>query len=201
MIQVHLYPRHWPQYQPMRQWQWCWYLKGHQWLQETSINAYKAMKKALLTDLTKEHWTWYIQKGMAFFGKLGQDLVWILMKNTPEIKKRRNPKGLTCCVAGMGKLKGNGCVEWGTVQGWSSRAPLQEGVRWRMGFACRHGWTWTPAEGVGGWSLGQRKKHRPLWTDWAKGNVSTNWTLETPGYLEIRLWNRERISHNYITVN
>lgn len=57
---------------------------------------------------------------------------------------------------------------------------------------------WTPAEVVGDWSLEQRKKHRLPKADWAKGIVSKNWILGNPGYLEIHLWNMEKINQNYI---
>lgn len=117
-------------------------------------------------------------------------------KKIPETKKRRNPQGLTCCVAGslMMKEKRNGFVVWGKVHWWPSENQRKEGVCWRTDFAYRHGLTWTQAEAVGDWSLEQRKKHRLLQADWAKGTVSKNWILGNPGYLEIHPWNIERIN-------
>lgn len=135
-----------------------------------------------------------------FFGKHQQDVREIVMKkkkkHTPETKKRRKPQGLTYCVAGslMVKVKRNGFVVWGKVHWWPSESQQKEGECWRTDFACRHGLTWTPAEVAGDWSLEQRKKHRLLPADRAKGTASKNWIWGNPGYLEIHPWNTERIN-------
>jgi hypothetical protein len=160
-------------------------------------------EKGFPTDLIKEPWIWHIQKGRFSFHwevqtRFGESFNEKVPLQWREEKEKI--QGLTCCVAESPtvKWKGNGCAGWETwrrlcLSCWSSQGQLKEGARWRLGSACRSGLMWTPAEGVGDWSLEQRKKCRLLQADCAMGTASKSQIVGSPGYLETLLWNTKRV--------